>query len=228
MINPPANQPAPGQEKTFEELLSEMQAPTEENNFDKDFDAQILDDDEDDEGDPENDSQDGEGEEEGTAPPLNDYDISDKDMANLLAILIDIVFAVAWSFVAKGDMREFRLDMKARQDISKACIPLIKDIKQKLSPEWLLFVGIVALQTPNAMKAFEQREKRTKAEKARKAGKKWDDAEIVEAEIIINDEGIPSTYGADGKVHPKTKKCGFCGKFGHNAATCPKKKAEAA
>lgn len=209
---------------TLDDLLGELdqdkqqqQPEIETNGFDHEteaYEAEIIDD-----GETSHQSEFGE------IPDNEDeYSVSDKDLANLLAIVIDVCFSAIWGFWAKEDSREYRLDAKARKDIAKAAIPLMVSMKEQLSPEWLFVVTVLALQFPNAMKAMEHRKKNQSKKQSRssrtQAQPQAKNTDIFQ-EVEIQEEIPGKKFGKDGKKHPKVKTCSICGAQGHTKPTCP-------
>ena len=209
---------AKNEESAFSDLLADMQGETEEtqNGYNEGFfDAEIIEEPEempgfDSEGEPETDHE----------PEPDAFNITDKELAEIFAMLIDVIFSMTWGIISNEHSSEYRLDRKAKADLAKAFIPLMTGMRKKLAPEWLLLVTILALQMPNGIKAFEKREENTKKKKRKENQKKYENADPVDVEILET-EPPEMKRGEDGIRQPTKKKCGLCGKYGHNRAGCP-------
>ena len=205
----------------FGDMLKELDLPVnDEQENGSAFNPEISDIDEEEEPEPEY-AESQQSDRGGEEPEPEESEMTDKELANLLSVIVDIVFSVTWGFVSQGDSRDYKMNADARKDLATAFIPVVGTWKSQLSPEWLLLITLLALQLGNGVRAFEAREEILKNKKAKTNRKKYSEAEEVEVEIL-DEEGNPiKEYGRDHKKHPKTKKCGQCGKFGHNKATCP-------
>ena len=211
---------------SFEDILSGLEGETEASNEEQDeiYEAEIIGEVES-EAAEENDQGDDDPEGSDQEDPNQDgTSYTDKEFAESISVLIDIVFSVAWGLLSSQDALEYRMNIKARKEVAKALVPLMGGLKEELSPGWLVVFMLLALQLPNGIKAYDTFNKNQQKKRAKKNKQKYENAEETEVEILDQEGNPVKEFGQDGKKHPKTKRCGYCGQFGHNKATCQKRK----